>query len=261
MPVASDHDPAGRQGLSRRTLLGAVLLAGVLVVAVTVTALAAGGAKHPGTISGVAVTGPLIPVDPGSRVGWAPTQAKVLVYRTGTDTLVSSSQTGADGRFTLTVAAGSYRLVAQTSGTATRPTARPVTVTITAGGTAKTRLLLDTGVRFTADQGVVCAAPATGGQGISGKVQIGPIQPVSTPGRSNTGPYAGRISIYHLDGTPAATLTSDKHGAFSVGLPAGAYIVQPAARGPVFPRAVPFSINIETGQWRCVTILYDSGIR
>ena len=43
MPVRSDHDHTRRRRFSRRTLLGAVLLAGVLVVAATVTALAAGG--------------------------------------------------------------------------------------------------------------------------------------------------------------------------------------------------------------------------
>jgi hypothetical protein len=262
MPVRSDHDSARRRRSSRRTLLCAVVLAGVLVVAVTVAALAAG--RHTpaaSTVTGTVVTGPLIPVDPGSPVGWTPTQAHVLAYRIGTDSLVSSSNSNADGRFTLTLAAGRYRLEARLSGAGARSSAHPVTVTVTAGATEKARLWLDTGVRFSANHGVVCAAPAQGGQGISGSVQIGPTKPASTPGRPNTKPYAARISIYHLDGAPAAAVTSDKHGVFSADLPAGSYVVEPGAHGPVFPRARPFSITIQKGEWRCVTIVYDSGIR
>jgi hypothetical protein len=262
MPVQSDHDPARRRRPSRRTLLGAVVLAGVLVIAVTVAALAAGrDTPAAGTVTGTVVTGPLIPVDPGSPVGWTPTQAQVLAYRIGTDTLVSSSHSNADGRFTLTLAAGRYRLLARLSGTSARSNAHPVTVTVTAGGTEEARLWLDTGVRFSANQGVVCAGPAQGGQGISGSVQIGPTKPVSTPGQSDTKPYVARVSIYHVDGAPAATVSSDKHGVFSVSLPAGDYVVEPGAHGPLFPRAHPFSITIQKGQWRCVTIVYDSGIR
>jgi hypothetical protein len=262
MPVHSDHDPARRWRSSRRTLLGALVLACVLAVAATLAALATGGGPAaPGTVTGVVVTGPLIPVDPGSPVGWMPTPAEVLAYRIGADTPVASSHSGADGRFSLTLAAGRYRLTARISGAGARASARPVTVTVTAGGTEKTRIWLDTGVRFSAHQGVVCTAPAQGGQGISGSVRIGPTRPASTPGQSDTKPYAARISIYHLDGAPAATITSDKHGVFSTSLPAGGYVVEPGARGPLFPRAQPFSITIQRGQWRCVTIAYDSGIR
>ena len=262
MPVRSDHDHTRRRRFSRRTLLGAVLLAGVLVVAATVTALAAGGhSPSSGTVTGVVVTGPLIPVDPGSPIGWTPTQAEVLVYKSGTSTMVTSSRCYAAGRFTLTLAAGRYRLVARLGGPGALPKAHAVAATVTAGETLHVRLWLDTGVRFSANQGAVCAAPAAGGQGISGSVQIGPIRPVSTPGQSNTKPYVTRIAIYHLDGAPAAALTSDAHGSFSAAVAAGSYIVEPAARGPLFPRAASFSITVQKGQWRCVTIAYDSGIR
>ena len=262
MPVHSDPDPARRRRFSRRTLIGAVVLACVLVAAATVAALAAGGGPAaPGTINGIVVTGPLIPVDPGSPVGWTPTQAEVLAYRIGADTPISSSQSSADGRFTLPQAAGRYLLTARLSGAGAQANAHSVAVTGTAGDTLKARIWLDTGVRFSANQGVVCAAPALGDQGISGSMRLGPIRPVSTPGQSNTRPYAARISIYHADGTPAAMVTSDARGIFSAGLPAGDYVVQPGARGPLFPRAQPFSITIQKGQWRCVTIVYDSGIR
>lgn len=262
MPVRSDHDLTRRRRFSRRTLLGAVLLAGVLVVAATLTVLAAGGDRPArGTVTGVVVIGPLIPVDPGSPIGWTATQAEVLAYRSGTTTLVASSRSDAAGRFTLTLAAGHYRLVARLSGAGARHDAHPVAVTVTAGGSRQARLLLDTGVRFSANQGVVCVAPAPGDEGISGSVQIGPIRPVSTPGQANSRPYAAHIAIYHPDGAPAGTLSSNAHGSFSAALPAGSYIVEPAARGPLFPRAQPFSITIQKGQWRCVKITYDSGIR
>jgi hypothetical protein len=262
MSSRSNQNPARRRHVSPRTVLGIVLLAGIIIVGATVAALATGGGTPaPGTIAGVVVTGPLIPVDPGSPVGWTPTQADVLAYRSGTDTLVTSSRSDADGRFTLKLAPGTYRLTARLTGTGTRPSPRPLTVTVTSGGFQKARIWLDTGVRFAANQGVVCAPPAHGGQGISGSVQIGPVRPVSTPGQSNTKPYTARISIYRLDGALAGTVTSDANGVFSADLPAGSYIVEPGAHGPLFPRAPPFSITIQKGEWRCVTILYESGIR
>jgi hypothetical protein len=262
MPVPSDNVPARRRRYSRRTLLGAVLLACVLVSAATVTALAAGGGRPAhDTVTGVVVTGPFIPVDPGSPIGWTPTQAEVLAYKGGTDTLVAASHSDAAGHFTLTLATGRYRLVARLGRAGALPKAHATTTTVTAGETQHVRLWLDTGVRFSANQGVACAAPAPGDQGIGGSVRIGPTRPASTPGQSSTRPYATHIAIYHLDGAPAAALTSDAHGSFSAALSAGSYIVEPATRGPLFPRAAPFSITIQKGQWRCVTIAYDSGIR
>jgi hypothetical protein len=261
MPVRSNQDPSRRRRFSPRRPLVALLLAGALVVIVAVAALAAENGKPAlGTVTGLVVAGPLFPVDPVSPVGWSPTQAEVLAYRTGTGTLVSSTRSDAAGQYTLRLAAGRYRLTARPGGAAQqKPVA--VEVTVTAGDSQTVRILLDTGVRFSPDEGVVCTTPPAGDQGISGTVQIGPTRPVSTPGQPNSRPYAARIGIFHLDGTPAATVTSDTHGAFSATLAPGTYIVQPGARGPVFPRAVPFSITIEKGQWRCVTIVYDSGIR
>jgi hypothetical protein len=284
MSSTTNQDPARRRRLLPRTLPRMALLVGTLVVIAAITAVAAiaasGGRPALGTITGVVVTGPLIPVDPGSPVGWTPTQADVLVFKSGTDTLVSSAHSNADGAFTLKVAAGSYRLAARLAGAGARPSPVPVTLTIVAGEPTKVRLWLDTGVRVPANQGIACTPPARSGgsgspdttdgqnghpasfsQGVSGSVRIGPLKPVSTPGQSNTKPYAARLSIYRLNGAAAATVTSDASGAFSVGLPAGAYIVEPGARGPLFPRAHPFSITIQKEQWRCVTIVYDTGIR
>jgi hypothetical protein len=259
MPVRSNQDPGRRRRFSPRRPLAALLLAGTLVVIVAVAALAAEGRPATGTVTGVVVTGPLIPVDPGSPVGWTPTQATVRAYRSGTATLVSATHSDAAGRFTLSLAAGTYRLTARLSGTQ-RHTA-VVQVTVTAGRAHTARILLDTGVRFSANQGVACTAPGPGHQGISGSVRIGPLRPASTPGQPDTKPYSARFSIYRLDGTPVVTLASDGHGVFAAALAPGDYIVQPGARGPLFPRAQPFSITIEKGQWRCVTIVYDSGIR
>jgi len=257
-----------------RTPLGTALLIGAVAAIAAVAAFATSGSKPAlGTVTGAVVTGPLIPVDPGSPVGWTPTQAEVLVYRSGTTTLVSSSRSNAEGAFTLKLAAGNYRLTARLSSAGTRSSPVPVTIALAAGGRDMVRLWLDTGVRFPVNQGVACTQPAGGsasgqtgdpvtyGQGISGSVRIGPVKPVSTPGQPTTRPYAARISIYRLDGALAATAASDASGAFSAGLPAGRYIVQPGAHGPLFPRAGLFSTTIQKGQWRCVTITYDTGIR
>ena len=260
MPVHSNQDPGRRRLFSPRRPLVALLLAGALVVIVAVAALAAESRPASGAVTGVVVTGPLIPVDPGSPVGWTPTQAEVRAYRAGTAALVSTTHSDAAGSFTLSLAPGSYRLTARISGTA-QPRKAAVEVTVTAGGTRTARILLDTGVRFPANQGAACTAPGPSHQGISGSVRIGPLRPVSTPGQPDTKPYAARFSIYRLDGTPVATLTSDGRGVFSAALAPGHYIVQPGARGPLFPRAAPFSIVVREGQWRCVTIVYDSGIR
>ena len=268
MPVPLSDEPTRRKR-APRTLLAALVLLAALALIATLAAIATGGkAAAPGSVSGVVVTGPLIPVDPGSPVGWSPTQAEVLVYRSGTDALVSTTHSDADGRFFLKLAARKLpplcplqrhglgapveRNHRHSDGRWQGPGSAVVRHGRTLPGEPWSRLH-GTGRRL--------RSQTTLGQGIEGAVSIGPVKPVSTPGQPDTKPYATHLRIYRLDGTPAAAVASDTRGSFSVGLPAGEYIVQPGAGGPLFPRANLFSIAIDKGQWRCVTIRYDSGIR
>jgi hypothetical protein len=271
MNAQTDRSARGVRRLVPRSALGRILvLAAVvaLIAGVTAAALsAAGTTPSAGTVRGVVVYGPLLPIDPGSRISWTTEKADVFVYGPDASAPLRTVHTGSDGRFAITLGPGRYRLSAQPSGISTMPVSHDVTLTVTAGGTAHARILLDSGVRFPANPTARPARVPSGGpwphhQGLVGQTRIGPVSPLTRPGQVNDKPYAAVLQVLHLDGGLLATVHSTTQHGFAVALPAGTYIVQPLGGGPVYPRAAaPFSISVAPGAWQAVRVVYDSGIR
>jgi hypothetical protein len=246
-----------------------LLLVAAVVVALIVgggAAIAAGSHPQTGTVSGVVVYGPMLPVDPGAPVSWPPEQAVVSVFKPGDTTPLLTMRTGADGRFAIHLAPGRYRLSAQPAGVSILPICHDVIVNITAGGARHVRLWLDTGLRFPPAAGVRPADEPAGvtlyyHQGLVGTTRRGPITPVAQPGQPNDAPCAATLRVYRLDGTLVATVHSRAKSGFWVDLPAGRYVVDPRSDAAAFDHAAPFSIRIPRGAWRSVTIMFDTGIR
>jgi len=255
--------PASRVG--RLLLLGAVGLA--LAVGVTAAIAAAGAHPQTGTVTGIVVYGPMLPVDPGPSVSWPPEQAVVSVFKPGETAPLLTQRTGADGRFAIRLAPGRYRLGAQPAGVSILPISHDVTVTIAAGDARHVRLWLDTGVRFPPASGVKPAdepggVPLHFHQGIVGTTRRGPITPVVRPGQPNDAPCAATLRIYRLDGALVAAVHSSAKSGFYVDLPPGRYVVAPRSTGvAAFEHAAPFSIRVARGAWRSLTITFDTGIR
>jgi hypothetical protein len=146
MNAQTDRSAHGVRRLVPRSVLGRILaLAAVvaLIAGVTAAALGVGSTPAAGTVRGVVVYGPRLPIDPGPGISWTTQKSDVFVYRPGASAPLRTLHTGPDGRFAITLAPGRYRLSAQPSGISTMPIAHPVTVTVTAGGTANARILLE----------------------------------------------------------------------------------------------------------------------
>ena len=270
MSGQTDGSARGVPRLVPRSVLGRiVVLAAVvaLIAGVTAAALGVGATPATGTVRGVVVYGPLLPVDPGSRISWTTEKSDVFVYRPGASAKLRTVHTGPDGRFAITLAPGRYRLSAQPSGISTMPIPHDVTLTVKGGVTAGARILLDSGVRFPANPTARPTSVPSGGpwpyrQGLTGETRIGPVSPVSRPGQVNDKPYAAVLQVLRLDGGLAATVHSTAQSGFAVALPAGSYIVEPLGASPAFPRAAaPFGITVAPGAWQAVRVVYDSGIR
>jgi hypothetical protein len=93
------------------------------------------------------MAGPTCPVQQEGQLCERPISARVLV-RDGGGTVVTTVQTGADGRARVPLPPGTYRVEAQSGGGASLPRAPlPTTVTVTAGAFASVRVDYDTGIR------------------------------------------------------------------------------------------------------------------
>ena len=256
----------GPSTMRKMTGLAAILIAALAVVLVGVIASApvaqAGGR---GLVTGVVVMGPMLPIDPGASVEWPAQKAVVRAYVRGTDTLVRTLHSGADGRFSVRLDPGRYRFRAEPAGVSTLPIPHNVSVKVVTGQTARIRLWLDTGLRFPAAENVK-PGEAPGGQqkypqGLVGTTRRGPIAPVSRPGEPNDQPCAATLTLYRYDGSQVATVASTAAHGFAVSLPAGRYIVEPHSALSPMDRAGPFSIRVPAREWLSLTILFDTGIR
>lgn len=102
-----------------------------------------------------------------------------------------------------------------------------------------------------------------GGTGIAGRAVAGPTCPVEVLGDPACAPRAvagAVVLVLDASGSEVARLTTDAAGAFSVTLPAGAYVLEPQ---PVegFMR-VPDTTPVEVGDAvATVQLAYDTGIR
>ncbi len=99
-------------------------------------------------VSGLVQLGPLTPVEqvagpPNER----PYEAAVRVVRAGSDDIVASARSGANGRFRVNLAPGRYTLIATSRGNGRLPYAAPVDVTVLAHNFADVTIHFDTGIR------------------------------------------------------------------------------------------------------------------
>jgi len=131
-------------------LRAAAVLAAVALVAGVATSLAAacGGASGPtGVLEGTVTLGPISPVE---QVGGGPNTrpyAATIAVQTADGDVVATVESGDDGRFTLRLAAGAYRLVPRSPEDQPLPYAAPLDVTIVAGETTAVEIPFDSGIR------------------------------------------------------------------------------------------------------------------
>jgi hypothetical protein len=125
-------------------------LAALAAVAVVTAGLAAacGGASAPtGLLEGTVTLGPITPVE---QIGGGPNTrpyAATVDVETPDGDAVSTVESGDDGRFSVRLAAGSYRLVPRSPEDQPLPVAAPLDATVVAGKTTTVEIAYDSGIR------------------------------------------------------------------------------------------------------------------
>jgi len=105
-------------------------------------------AAQPGTgIQGIVQVGPTCPVERLNSPCPPRPLAATIVVRDGNGTEVTRFHSGADGRFKVNLAAGSYTLLGQTVGSSFLPRPIPTSVTVTQGTYASVTVQYDSGIR------------------------------------------------------------------------------------------------------------------
>jgi hypothetical protein len=108
---------------------------------------------------------------------------------------------------------------------------------------------------------IACDPRAT--SGIVGLVLIGPTCPVvmlddPCPDR----PVVADLVVRTAQGTAVCTTASREDGRFRIGLPPGAYELDPTSGEPGrLPYAAPQHVTVKPGQYTEVRVAFDSGIR
>jgi hypothetical protein len=101
-----------------------------------------------------------------------------------------------------------------------------------------------------------------GSNGIEGTVLIGPtcpVEPLNDPKCADR-PYQASLKLLNPAGTEVGRFTTDKDGAFRVGLEPGRYTIE-AVRTGVLPSFAPQTVDVTAGNYTKLTLLFDSGIR
>jgi hypothetical protein len=137
--------------MSRRTWGAWLQAAAALAVVTAVTAglaAACGGANVPtGLLEGMVTLGPITPVE---QVGGGPNTrpyAATVDVETPDGDVVNTVESGDDGRFSVRLAAGSYRLVPRSPEDQPLPLAAPLDATVVAGKTTTVEIAYDSGIR------------------------------------------------------------------------------------------------------------------
>lgn len=143
---------AARGGVSRRNERGPRAIAratALMAVVISLTALAAAcGGGATGLLEGTVTLGPIAPVEqPGGGPNSRP-YAAVIDIRTRDGSHVATVESGANGRFSVQLAAGGYRLVPRPPEEQPLPFATPLDVTVTEGRTTSVEIAYDSGIRL-----------------------------------------------------------------------------------------------------------------
>src|SRR5512144_146108 len=103
--------------------------------------------------------------------------------------------------------------------------------------------------------------PTPRGSGIEGQVLIGPMCPVVQPGQECPDqPYQATLSVNGPNGVRITQIQTDAQGHFRILLVPGDYVLHPESPNGI-PSAGDQSFTVETGQYKQLTVHYDSGIR
>jgi len=105
-------------------------------------------AAQPGTgIQGIVEVGPTCPVERLNSPCPPHPMAATVVVRNGNGTEVTRFHSGADGRFKMDLAPGTYTLVGLTVGSSFLPRPIPTSVTVTQGTYVSVNVEYDSGIR------------------------------------------------------------------------------------------------------------------
>jgi hypothetical protein len=133
-----------------RPRFAALVVTLILLLATVATAAACGGNEAGpvnGVIVGMVTLGPLEPVaQQGASPAVRPYEATIGVARHGGG-VIATVRSGADGRFTLRLPAGTYELLPRTPAGQLLPVAPPVNVVVANGVTTTVTIAYDTGIR------------------------------------------------------------------------------------------------------------------
>lgn len=105
--------------------------------------------------------------------------------------------------------------------------------------------------------------PASGENGIKGKVVLGPTCPVAKQGKDEcqVKPLQATVLVKTSDGIKELTrFTSDIQGNFEVILAPGNYLLEPVLKDNL-PYGRPQTITVEKDKFTQITISYDTGLR
>lgn len=109
---------------------------------------AAEGRRPASGVAGRVLLGPQCPVEQvGSPCPDKPVAAEVQVFEPGSDEVVTSRDSGEDGRFRIDLEPGSYELLPVVSDAGGLPYGKRVQVTVESGEYARVTLSLDSGIR------------------------------------------------------------------------------------------------------------------
>jgi hypothetical protein len=105
------------------------------------------GEPVPYAVSGTVTISPIHPVATPDEAQVAPLAGATIVVEDAQDAVVAQAVSGADGHYTVTLAAGSYRFVPQKYGAAIFPIPPQPAVVIVAGARADVDFDYDSGIR------------------------------------------------------------------------------------------------------------------
>ena len=133
---------------TRERWLPAATALAALAVLTAGLAAACGGASGPtGLLEGKVTLGPITPVEQiGGEPNSRPYAATIDVAAPDGD-VVETVESGSDGKFTVRLPAGGYRLVPRSPKDSPLPYATPLDTTVVAGRTTKVEIAYDSGIR------------------------------------------------------------------------------------------------------------------
>ncbi|MGD8405287.1 MAG: hypothetical protein PVJ21_16615 [Anaerolineales bacterium] len=107
------------------------------------------------------------------------------------------------------------------------------------------------------------ATPTPTNSGVTGKVLVGPMCPVTIEGQECPDQsYQATLTVNNPDGREIVQFQTDEQGNFSVPLAPGEYILHPETpKDAPLPFADEQRFTVREGEYTRLTVQYDSGIR